>query len=175
MTCVGLSKDRYNELLGSLLRCLFKNFRACSRPESYLVRADETHNLSESHGKKVMLVGASNLGQSLPHFSAPNLELVGVTVPGWTPCPENVKKMVSIVEDVAFVFDLFGNSSVRFQQFYGTTALPFKSNSKFHLAGKFVVTPPDIFRKVVENITPILKAKGNKPLSAFLIVNALNR
>jgi hypothetical protein len=88
-------------LLGSLLRCLFANFQACSRPENYLVRADETHNPSESHGKKVTLEGASNLGQSLPYFTDPNLEFVGVTVPGWTPCPENIKKMMSVVEEKA--------------------------------------------------------------------------
>jgi hypothetical protein len=61
------------------------------------------------------------------------------------PCPENIKKMVLSVEDrakdsVAFVFDLLGNSSVRFEQFDGTTSLPFKINGKFHLAGKIVTT-----------------------------------
>jgi hypothetical protein len=63
------------------------------------------------------------------------------------------KKMMSVVEEkakdsIAFVFDLLGNSSVRFEQFGGTTALPFKSNSKFHIAGKVVVTPPETFRKI---------------------------
>jgi hypothetical protein len=65
--------------------------------------------------------------------------------------------MVSTVEEAAknsaaFVFDLLGNGSVRFEQFDGTTSLPFKSNGKFNLAGKVVVTPPEIFKKVVENI-----------------------
>jgi hypothetical protein len=104
----------------------------------------------------------------MERFTDPNLEFVLVTVPGWTPSPENIKNMVSIVKEkaadsVAFVFNLFGNSSVRFEQFDGTSALPFKSNGKFHLAGKVVVTPPEIFKKIVENITPILKATGNKP------------
>jgi hypothetical protein len=58
--------------------------------------------------------------------------------------------MVTTVEEkaadsVAFVFDLFGNSSVRFEQFDGTSALPFKSNGKFHLACKTVVTSSEIF------------------------------
>jgi hypothetical protein len=35
VTCNGLPKDRCRELLGSLLNFLFKNFRACSRPETY--------------------------------------------------------------------------------------------------------------------------------------------
>jgi hypothetical protein len=118
--------------------------------------------------KKVTLIGASNLGQSLSHFADPDFVFDGITVPGWTPSTDNVAKMVSLVEcktkdSAAFVFNLLGNSSVRFEQFDGTTAIPFKSNGKFHLAGKLVATPPEIFKKVVENITPILKAKGDKP------------
>jgi hypothetical protein len=155
-------------LLGSLLNFLFDNFRACSRPETYLVRADESHKQSEKLGNVVTLVGASNLGHSSAHFSDSDLKFVGVTVAGWTPCPENVRKMVSIVEEksktsVAFVFDLLGNSSVRFEQFDGTTALPYKSNGKYHLAGNVVVTPTETFKKVVQAITPIIQAKGNKP------------
>ncbi len=148
VTYNGLPKDRCRELLGSLLNFLFENFRACSRPETYLVRADETLKQSEKQGNTVTLVGASNLGHSIAHFSDPSLAFVGITVAGWTPCPENVKKMASTVEEkakssAAFVFDLLGNSSVRFEQFDGTTSLPFKSNCKYHLAGKVVTTPPD--------------------------------
>jgi hypothetical protein len=168
VTCSGLSKDRCGELLGSLLNFLFENFQACSHPETYLVRADETFKQSEKQGNTVMLVGASNLGQSIAHFSDPSLAFVGITVAGWTPCPENIKKMASTVEETAknsaaFVFDLLGNSSVRFEQFDGTTSLPLKSNGKYHLAGKVVTTSPEIFKKVVQAITPIIQAKGNKP------------
>jgi hypothetical protein len=168
VTCNGLQKDRCCELLGSLLNFLFENFRACSRPELYLVRADESQKQSEKHGNIVTLVGASNLGHCTAHFSDPDMNFVGVTVPGWTPCPENIQKMVSVVEEkskssAAFVFDLFGNSSVRFEQFDGTTALPYKSNGKYHLAGKAVVTPTETFKKVVQAIAPIILAKGTKP------------
>ncbi len=76
--------------------------------------------------------------------------------------------MLATVEEkaktsTAFVFDLLGNSSVRFEQFDSTTSLPFKSNGKYHLAGKVVTTSPEIFRKVVQAITPIIQASGNKP------------
>jgi hypothetical protein len=168
VTFAGLPKDRCGELLGSMLRCLFENFRACGRPEIYLARADVKENLSENTGQKVTLVGASNLGQSLPHFIDQHLDFVGITVPGWTPSRENIKNMMASVEEkaadsVAFVFDLFGNSSVRFEQFDRTSSLPFKSNGKFHLAGKTVVTSSEIFKKTVENTIPIIKAAGNKP------------
>jgi hypothetical protein len=155
-------------LLGSLLKFLFENFRACARPEAYLVRADETINQSEKSESIVTLVGASNLGYSMAHFSDSNMTIVGITVAGWTPCPENISQMIATVEEktktsTAFVFDLLGNSSVRFEQFDGTTSLPFKSNGKFHLAGKVITTPPEIFKKVVHAITPIIKAIGSKP------------
>jgi hypothetical protein len=41
MTFSGLTKDRCDELLGSLLNCVFKNFRASSRPEAYLASGAE--------------------------------------------------------------------------------------------------------------------------------------
>jgi hypothetical protein len=164
----GLPKDRCSELLGSLLKFLYENFRACACPESYLGRADVTINQSETREHVVTLVGASNLGYSMTHFSDPNVTIDGVTVAGWTPCPENIGNMLKAVEEKtktssAFVFDLFGNSSVRFEQYDGTTSLPFKSNGKFHLAGKVTTTSPEIFKKVVQAVSPIIKAVGNKP------------
>jgi hypothetical protein len=42
----GLSKDNQSELLGTLLRCIYDNFRACKRPEEYLARADVGKDLS---------------------------------------------------------------------------------------------------------------------------------
>jgi hypothetical protein len=81
---------------------------------------------------------------------------------------ENIGLLARLVESrasscAAFVFDLFGNSSVRFEQYVGTTALPFRSDGIFHLGGKIVTTPPDIFKKIVTSVLPILKAKGSKP------------
>jgi hypothetical protein len=168
VVCNGLPKDRCCELLGSLLKFLFENFRACARPETYLGRADVTINQSEKNENNVTFVGASNLGYCMAHFSDPSLSAVGVTIAGWNPCPENINKMIAAVEEkakvsTAFVFDLLGNSSVRYEQFDGTTSLPFKSNGRFHLAGKVTTTSPDIFKKVVQAITPIMKAVGNKP------------
>jgi hypothetical protein len=59
MTFNGLSKDRCAELLGSLLNCVFENFRACSNPEAYLGRVDDPKKQSENFPQKVILVGAA--------------------------------------------------------------------------------------------------------------------
>jgi hypothetical protein len=82
VTYLGLSKDRCNELLGSLLTYIFDNFRACSSPESYLARADENNTTSEDQDKNIFLFGASNLRHSLPHFKDTVLHFEHHTVPG---------------------------------------------------------------------------------------------
>jgi hypothetical protein len=40
---------------------------------------------------------------------------------------------------------------------------PSHSNGKYHLAGRVVVTPSETLKKIVQSITPIIQAKGNKP------------
>jgi hypothetical protein len=67
-------------------------------------------------------------------------------------------------EAKAFVFDLLGNSLVRFEQFDETTSLPYKSNGRLHLGGKIVTTPPD-----TRHVVLIIKAKGTK--SAVIILS----
>jgi hypothetical protein len=151
-----------------LLKCIYDNFRACSRPENYLVRADSNAKKSENSEIRVALVGASNLRHSLPHFAATNMKFVDITQPGWQATPENVESLASEVEQkresiTAFVFDILGNGSVRFEQFDGTYSLPFKSHGAYHLGGRVVTTPPATFKKLVENVLPVLKAKGDKP------------
>jgi hypothetical protein len=148
---------------------LYSNFRACAIPEDYLAREDErkTHS-EEKQEQKIVLIGASNLGHSVRHFASADKIFIPVIKPGWVATVENVAELINVVKVQAptatlFVFDLFGNSSIRFEQFDGTTSLPYRSNGKHHLGGKVVVAPPEIFRRVVENVIPILKAKGTKP------------
>jgi hypothetical protein len=168
MTFNGLSKDRCAELLGSLLNCVFTNFRACSNPEDYLARVDVSQKESEITEQKVILVGASNLRNSLPHFDGASYRIVDATVSGWIATPDNISSLckntaATALQATAIVFDILGNSSVRFEQFDGTTSLPFKSKGTFHLGGDVVTTSPEIFKKLVDSVTPIFKAKGDKP------------
>ncbi len=149
VTYLGLSKDRCSEFLGSLLTYIFDNFRACSSPESYLARVDENSNTFENQDKNIFLFGASNLRQSLSHFKDKVLQFEHHTVPGWMATQENISLLAKLVESragscAAFVFDLFGNSTVCFEQYDGATALPFRSDRIFHLGGKIVTTPPEI-------------------------------
>jgi hypothetical protein len=166
MTCKGLSKDSYGELLGSLLAFIFKKFRACSRPEDYFERATEKKVTSETPGQKVTLIGASNLRHCVPQVAGLGVQVIDHTLPGWTPSPGNVAKLQNEIEtdlSSSYVFDLYGNSSLRFEQYDGTTALPFQSNGRFHFGGKVVTTPPEIFKKIVDTTIPIIRTKGDNP------------
>jgi hypothetical protein len=96
------------------------------------------------------------------------MTFANTTTVGWMATDENVKKLTALIESHsqetdAYVFDLLGNSSVRFKQADGTTALPFKSNGRYHLGGDVVVTPPDIFAEVIKKVIPLLKSTGCKP------------
>jgi hypothetical protein len=169
VTCNGLPKDSCAELLSSLLKEIHENVRACSSPEKYLVRADENESQSENRTEqRVLLVGASNLKHSLPHFAGTSMTFSNLTTAGWTPTVDNLNKLEAAIrakahENKAFVFDLLGNSSVRFEQVDGTTAMPFKSNGHFHIGGNVVVAQPVIFKEVINKVLPIMAAKGDKP------------
>jgi hypothetical protein len=66
----------------------------------------------------VVIAGASNLKYSAAYFSDPDIEFTDLSSPGWVPTPENVSILKESVlkqksQNVsAFVFDLFGNTSV---------------------------------------------------------------
>jgi hypothetical protein len=105
------------------------------------------------HGQRIVLIGASNLGHTGRHFAGADMVFIPVIKPGWVATVENVAELTNVVKSLVpttslFVFDLFGNSSIQFEQFDGTTALPFRSNGKYHLGRKVVVAPTDIFRRV---------------------------
>jgi hypothetical protein len=167
----GLPKDNCCELLSNLIGQVFRNFRACQSPENFLVRANTASNNSHTgtDGQKVVIAGASNLKYSVAYFSDTDFEFIDESSPGWVPTSGNISDLKAKIAGhfsqnvTGFVFDLFGNTSVRFEQFDGSTALPYKSNGKYHLGGDVVVSPQTVFSKTVESILPIFSAKGNKP------------
>ncbi len=90
-----------------------------------------------------------------------NQPLNNKTLLGWTANADNIGQLTNAVKEhvthgaSAFVFDLFGNTSVRFKQFDGSMSLPFQSHGKFHLGGKVIICPPDIFKQTVECLADI--------------------
>ncbi len=157
VTLLGIPKDKQNELLWLLLDTLSRDFHVCSSPENYLQRVPTEPGMETSPGpQKVILIRASNLGQCHSFFSNAGLQTVNLTVPGWVASTDNVKKICDKIDNLEgtgnkmFVFDLFCNSVFRYEQFDGSTSLPFKSGGKFHLDGKVVVSSPQQFKKIAD-------------------------
>jgi hypothetical protein len=119
----GLPKDNCCELLSNMLGYIFNTFRACQSPENLLARTTKANcgTRAETDVQKVVVAGASNLKYSVAYFSDPDLEFIDMSSPGWVPTTGNITDLKDEVikhcsQNVnGFVFDLFGNTSVRFE------------------------------------------------------------
>jgi hypothetical protein len=81
--------------------------------------------------------------RSVSHFTDPSLSFVDETQPGWTASAENVNKLKEKLKTIAansagIVFDILGNSSVRYEQFDGTLPCPSGTMDDFTSAVKLL-------------------------------------
>jgi hypothetical protein len=177
VTLKGLPKDNLGELLSILISTIHSNFQTCASPEKFLERTTQMVD-AENCKQKVVLVGASNLRNSASHFSSAGYEVVDYTEPGCVASPENIKRMSEKINkggvdgNHLFIFDLFGNTAFRFEQYDGTQSLPYKVGSKYHLGGNIVLCAQNTFKKIVESSVPLIETKKS---SVGLIVPPLPR
>jgi hypothetical protein len=130
----GLDRKYTYELLLSLTVSLRRGFSISANPEGILAR--ETAASGEgAKGNKcltIILAGASNLASLKPVFESNGAVVIDLTKPGWMITEANVEALrneisaLSNMEDAAIIFDLFGNSSYRFQHVDGTLVLPIR-------------------------------------------------
>jgi hypothetical protein len=155
-TLRGLPKDNLSVLVRSLVETVHRCFQTCASPENFHAR-DMVAVASDNHEQKVVLLGASNLGCCALRLRKQGKQVIALTQPGWLASKENIvaltEKLKSIEcnETSTLVFDLFGNSSFRFEQFDGSFSMPFKHAGRHQLAGKIVVCPLPVYKRILEN------------------------
>ncbi len=160
-TLTGLPKDNLCVLVRSLVETIHRSFHTCASPENYLEREFVTV-LTDKQEKKVILLGASNLGCCAGRLCTLGKTVIDLTQPGWLASNDSVDVLLSKLDSIhcnektTLVFDLFGNSTFRFEQFDGSISMPFKSSRKYHMAGTIVVYPLPVFRKTFENTIALL-------------------
>jgi hypothetical protein len=129
------------ELLFALLNSLNRNLNADLNPNLIVANSwvtDPGNALPEeppilTGKKKLIIAGASNMRRLVPALKLSGYEVTDLTVPSWLARPENVEMLadritsLSVEPGTVIVLELFGNSTVRYRQFDGTMALPFKS------------------------------------------------
>jgi hypothetical protein len=112
--------------------------------------------------KKVVLLGASNLGSCAGRLRKLGKNVIDLTQPGWLASKENIDELTEKLngihcnENTTLVFDLFGNSSFRFEHFDGSFSMPFKSSGRYHKAGKIALCTLPVFRRILDSTSALL-------------------
>jgi hypothetical protein len=160
-TLSGLPKDNLCALVQSLVDTDHRSFHACASPENYLEREILTVPMDTCE-EKVILLGASNLGRCAARLRALGNTVIDLTQPGWIASKANVDMLLGELDKIPcnertiLVYDLSGNSTLRFEQFDGSLSMPFNSSGKYHMAGNIVVSPLQVFRKIFQNTSALL-------------------
>jgi hypothetical protein len=117
---------------------------------------------SDTNDGKVILLGASNLGNCADRLRQQGLDVLDLTTPGWIASPDNVALLEEKLSNVLIgkkdniLLDLYGNLSYRFEQFDGKQSLPYKTGGRYHLAGDVVACPLNTFKKILESTSRLL-------------------
>jgi len=162
-----LDRKTTEELVHVLIDTLATNFSLVADPEIILgkVAAKGTgikHNLS------IAVIGASVMSQLVPHLRALGLPVHDITKPGWVPSAAGLAEVSARLQEVPregtiFVLDLLSNSTYRWLQYDGSTALPMKQENRFHLPGEVVVADLATITKTLGASASILQDLGPGP------------
>jgi hypothetical protein len=119
-TLSGLPKDNLSVLVRSLVETVHRCFQTCASPENYLAR-DITTVATDNCEQKVVLLSTSNLGSCAHRLRKLGKSVIDLTQPGWLASKENIAGLtekldcINCSKTTTLVFDLFGNSSFRFE------------------------------------------------------------
>jgi hypothetical protein len=185
-TLSGLPKENLCALVQSLVDTVHRSFHTCASPENYLEREILMVPMDTCE-EKVILLGASNLGCCAGRLRALGNTVIDLTQPGWIASKANVDMLLCKLERIPcnektiLVYDLYGNSTFRFEQFDGSLSMPFNSSGKYHLAGNIVVSPLPVFRKIFEKTSALLARHKNArsfitpPLPGYLFTGCCTK
>jgi len=159
----GTDKGFQTELLNALAETLGRDFQIPVGIGSNPVNATEKASVKGTI-RRIILVGASNLHKVAQHLGGQGYDIVNLCVPGWMASPTSITNMCSQLSEVpmddetAIVFDVFGNSTFRFENWDGSIFMPMKMGGGYHLAGDVTVCTDSIFAKQIEAVLPLLGA-----------------
>jgi len=157
-----------DELLHALLHQLSSNFGCNAHPEDILAREPaELEGAMDTESTRTGLIivgGGSNCKRLATTLKEKGVDLVDLTVPGWTPTASNISKLRQDIsnlnpdQDSLFICDLMSNVCFGFEQLTGSLALPVKSGGTYHMYGKVTVNSKDSTHHVLEKLLPVFGA-----------------
>jgi glycerol uptake facilitator-like aquaporin len=158
----GLDKKFVYELLLSLTVSLCRGFSISAHPESILARdsAEPSEGAKENKAMTIILAGASYLASLMPVFKSNGAVVNDLTKPGWMITESNIESLkselsaLSTTEDVAIIFDLFGNTAYRFRHVDGSLVLPFCVGGDYHLLGDIHMVSDSGIGELISMVKP---------------------
>jgi hypothetical protein len=108
-----------------------------------------------------VVLGASNAKRLVPALVKNGFTVTDLSRPGWIATDDNIAALITELQKLdippgfGVVMDLLGNATYRFEQFDGSTAMPFKEGYKYHFAGKITVCPLANFKYILNLLSPI--------------------
>ncbi len=144
------------------------SFSITSNPEGILARdtAAKSEGAKETKSLTIILAGASNLASLRPAFEANGAVVIDLTKPGWMINESNESNVESLkselsaisnMEDAAIIFDLFGNTTYRFEHVDGSLVLPIKvgGGGRHHLQGDVHKVSDNTIGELINMVKPL--------------------
>jgi hypothetical protein len=135
------------ELIRILVACLKQNFGTVINPDKLVPRELSSSQIQRKLNNHVMVLGASNAKRLVLILESFGLTVTDLSWPGWLATEENIAALIKELEKLSLppgfgvIMDLLGNATYRFEQFDGSTALPFRDvNPNPHGGGQY--SPP---------------------------------
>jgi hypothetical protein len=162
----AFSGEATYELLHALLLQLSTKFGCKAHPEDILAREPAEQEGAMDTGNnntgKIIIGGGSNCKRLANLLRERGMEIIDLTVPGWTPTTPNITELTSKLTAIdpnkqcIFVSDLLSNVCFGFEQLTGTVALPIKTGGKFHMYGRVSTVSKETLNVVLEKVQPVL-------------------
>jgi len=163
----GLDGGATDVLLHVLLDQLSTSYGCQAHPEDILARVPaeledvaNTHTTRAGHNS-VIIMGGSHAKRLVAELRQREIEVIDLSIPGWTPTEDNIKKLVDKISklgnlaNTTAICDMLSNVTYRFEQFDGTLCLSVNLDGKWHMPGKVTTCPKEAVKHMLNQLKPI--------------------
>jgi hypothetical protein len=152
------------ELLSELNAKFLTDLASLACEEGYSSQEEVLEN-----SYRVIVIGGSHAGRLADCLDDMGLEVIDLSVPGWTVTEKNVEKAVADLEkelstssdlDTVIIYQLFDNSVYFEVKEDGSRSLPSKIDGKYHIAGELHMAERSVLKTLFSLALPLFRAGG---------------
>jgi hypothetical protein len=153
-----------SELLQELTAKFLTDLASLTCEEGYLSQEEATEATC-----RYIVIGGSHAGRLADCLDDLGLEVIDLSVPGWTVTEKNVEKAVADLEkelkvvselDTVIIYQLFDNSVYFEVREDGLRSLPSKVDGKYHMVGELHMAERPVLKSLFSQALPLFRAGG---------------